>query len=147
MSSTLLFSFVPRSDTSGSNGYICLPVDAYRHECAEYLIDCLDQDETSLIIRDSRGDTPLHASACNGSVECLLLLLQHGVDPMITNQKGLKAIDLAIRNKQNKCRELLAEYHLHYCTASSFDSVLFLATLEGHRQVQIELSSYHCTLI
>ena len=107
-----------------------------RGECAEYLIDCLDQDDTSLTIRDARGDTPLHASACNGSVDCLLLLLQHGVDPMITNSKNLKAIDLAIRNKQHKCRELLAEYHLHYCTASSFDSVLFLATLEGHRMVK-----------
>jgi len=126
-----------------------------RADCAEYLIDCLDQDETSLTIRDTRGDTPLHASACNGSVgwstalrmllcvkninlvhaDCLLLLLQYGVDPMITNSKGLKAIDLAIRNKQLKCRELLAEYHLHFCTSSNFDSVLFLATLEGHRQV------------
>ena len=43
---------------------------------------------------------------------------------------GLKAIDLAIRNKQNKCKDLLAEYHLHYCTSSDFDSVLFLKTLE-----------------
>ena len=107
-----------------------------RGDCAEYLIDCLDSDETSLVSKDSRGDTPLHASACNGSVDCLLILLQHGVDPLILNTKGLKAIDLAIRNKKNKCRELLAEYHLHFCTASTFDSVLFLATLEGHRMVK-----------
>ena len=39
-----------------------------RSECAEYLIDCLDQDETSLTTKDTRGDTPLHACACNGSV-------------------------------------------------------------------------------
>ena len=43
---------------------------------------------------------------------------------------GLKAVDLAIRNKQEKSRDLLAEYHLHYCTSSDFDSVLFLKTLE-----------------
>jgi ankyrin repeat protein len=107
-----------------------------RVDCAEYLIDCLDLDDAALLICDSRGDTPLHASACNGSVDCLLLLLQHGIDPMITNTKGLKAIDLAIRNKHVKCRELLAEYHLHFCTGSDFDSVLFLATLEGHRHVK-----------
>ena len=43
---------------------------------------------------------------------------------------GLKAIDLAVRNRHKKCKDILAEYHLHYCTSSEFDSVLFLATLE-----------------
>ena len=101
-----------------------------REQCAEYLIHCLDATQISLLITDKRGDTPLHAAACNGSVDCLLLLLQFGIDPRTVNAKGLKAVDLAIRNKQKKCRELLAEYHLHYCTSSDFDSVLFLKTLE-----------------
>lgn len=107
-----------------------------REDCAEYIISCLDKEDRNLYQKDSRGDTPLHAAACNGAVDCLLLLLQFGVDPRLTNDKGLKAIDLAIRNKQKKCKELLAEYHLHYCTGSDFDSILFLATLEGHRQVK-----------
>ena len=107
-----------------------------REDCAEYIISCLDKEGSSLDERDSRGDTPLHAAACNGAVDCLLLLLQFGVDPRLVNKKGLKAIDLAIRNKQKKCRDMLAEYHLHFCTGSDFDSVLFLATLEGHRQVK-----------
>jgi ankyrin repeat protein len=107
-----------------------------REACAEYLIGCLDESETSLLICDKRGDTPLHAAACNGAVDCLLMLLQFGIDPRSTNAVGLKAVDLAIRNKQKKCRELLAEYHLHYCTSSDFDSVLFLKTLEGHRSVK-----------
>lgn len=101
-----------------------------RWGCAEYLIECLDQETSSLYIQDDRGDTPLHAAACNGAVDCLLLMLQYGVDPTVTNAKGLKAIDLAIKNRQKKCQQLLAEYHLHYCTSSDFDSVLFLATLE-----------------
>ncbi len=53
-----------------------------------------------------------------------------GIDPRMTNDLGLKAVDLAVRNGHAKCREVLAEYHLHYCTSSEFDSVLFLATLE-----------------
>jgi len=107
-----------------------------RWECAEYLIEGLDQEIGSLYIQDDRGDTPLHAAACNGAVDCVLLMLQYGVDPTVTNTKGLKAIDLAIRNKHKKCQQLLAEYHLHFCTSSDFDSVLFLATLEGHKQAK-----------
>jgi hypothetical protein len=61
--------------------------------------------EEKLLRKDKRGDTPLHAAAC-------------------------KAIDLAVRNRHQKCKNILAEYHLHYCTSSEFDSVLFLATLE-----------------
>lgn len=86
--------------------------------------------EEKLLRKDQRGDTPLHAAACNGAIECLLLLLQHGIDPRRTNRSGLKAIDLAVRNCHQKCKSILAEYHLHYCTSSEFDSVLFLATLE-----------------
>jgi ankyrin repeat protein len=112
-----------------------------RSDVAEYLINCLDETETSLLTKDKRGDTPLHAASCNGSVDTLLLLLQYGIDPLIVNDKGLKAIDLAIRNKQRKCQEMLAEYHLHYSTSSEFDSVLFLATLEGHKLVKEGLMS------
>jgi ankyrin repeat protein len=101
-----------------------------KESCVEYLIGYLDTSEEALLQKDYRGDTPLHAAACNGSVEALLLLLQCGIDPRICNDQGLKAIDLAIRNKHQKCKDILAEYHLHYCTSSEFDSVLFLATLE-----------------
>ena len=112
-----------------------------RVDCAEYLINCLDSMGETLMASDKRGDTPLHAAACNGSVDCVLLLLQYGVDPRVTNIKGLKPIDLAIKNKQKKCREVLAEYHLHYATSSDFDSVLFLATLQGHKKVKQKMNS------
>jgi hypothetical protein len=90
----------------------------------------IESAEEKLLRKDKRGDTPLHAAACNGAIECLLLLLQHGIDPRTKNLSGLKAIDLAVRNRHQKCKNILAEYHLHYCTSSEFDSVLFLATLE-----------------
>lgn len=106
-----------------------------KESCVEYLIGYLDHSEDALLTKDYRGDTPLHAAACNGSVECLLLLLQCGIDPRICNDQGLKAIDLAIRNKHYKCKEILAEYHLHYCTSSEFDSVLFLAMLEVRKEM------------
>jgi hypothetical protein len=69
-------------------------------------------------------------AACNGSEDCLLLLLQHALDPRLVNNMGLTAIDLAVHNQHVCCRDMLAEYHLHYCTSSSFDSVLFFSALE-----------------
>ena len=80
--------------------------------------------------RDYRGDTPLHAAACNNAVESLLILLQSGIDPRLMNDKQYTAYDLAVKNHHDKCIQILAEYTLHYCTSSEFDSVLFLKTLE-----------------
>ena len=65
-----------------------------------------------------------------------MLLLQYAIDPRLTNDKGLKAIDLAVKNKHVKCKDLLAEYHLHFVASSNFDSVLFFTALEGHRQAK-----------
>lgn len=110
-----------------------------RKECVEFLLDCLDGDDDALYMQDSRGDTPLHAAACNGAEDSLLLLLQCGISPLTTNKRGLKAIDLAQKNKKKKCREILAQYHLHFATNSDFDSVLFIAALEGHKKAQDEM--------
>ena len=113
-----------------------------REPCADFIINCLDREGKTdeIYDKDRRGDTALHAAACNGAVDCLLLLLQYGVDPTVGNNKSLKAIDLAARNNHVRCRDVLAEYHLHFCTSSEFDSVLFLATLQGHRRVKEEES-------
>ena len=129
--------FAVTDDNERSPLFVACAMD--RLEAADYLVACLDVvagPESSLLQRDKRGDTPLHAAACNGSVDCLLLLLQHAIDPRLINDKGLKAIDLAVKNKHLRCRDLLAEYHLHFCTSSSFDSVLFFAALEGHRRAK-----------
>ena len=97
--------------------------------CTNYLLNCVDSNDFTYLV-DHHGDTPLHAAACNGSIDCLLALLSHGYDPRLLNYQNLMAIDLAIRNKHTKCIEMLAEYNLHFCTSSEFDSVLFLAVLE-----------------
>jgi hypothetical protein len=88
-----------------------------------------------LMKRDYRGDTPLHAAACNDSIDSLLLLLQSGIDPRLLNDRQYTAHDLAIKNHHLKSAEILAEYTLHYCTSSEFDSVLFLKILEGQRKI------------
>lgn len=102
-----------------------------RLEKAEFLCELLEYAGQDLGEADKRGDTPIHAAACNGSTACLLLLLQYGVAPDVRNAKGLRAIDLATRKGQTACEKILLEYQLHHKVDDSyFDSVLFLATLE-----------------
>jgi ankyrin repeat protein len=108
-----------------------------RIDCAQFVLDCLDSPEQYLCLQDSRGDTPLHAAACNGSVDCLLLLLQFAIDPTVRNSKGLQAIDLALKKKQRQCVKMLAEYALHFKTSADFDSQFFLAAVEVGRHVCI----------
>ena len=47
-----------------------------------------------------------------------------------------------MKNKHIKCKDLLAEYHLHFVASSNFDSVLFFTALEGHRQAKGNSSTF-----
>ena len=55
---------------------------------------------------DRRGDTPLHAAACNGSAECCRMLLDLAVEPGVRNKKGLRPIDLAIKRRHQDCEQV-----------------------------------------
>lgn len=79
---------------------------------------------------DYRGDTPVHAAACNNAIDALLTLLQSGIDPRPLDAGNFAPYDLALKNKNDACVKILAEYTLYYCTGSEFDSVLFWKTLE-----------------
>jgi ankyrin repeat protein len=104
-----------------------------RFECATFLLEVLElEGGDSTEQADARGDTPLHAAACNGAEACVRMLLENGVRCDVTNARGLRALDLANRGGHAACAKLLGEYNLHMST--NFDSVLFLATVEGHRQ-------------
>jgi hypothetical protein len=104
-----------------------------REDCVAFLIDVLESEE-EMHHSDHRGDTPLHAAACNGAEACVLLLLQSGMDPNVRNRKGFRPIELAARRGHHGCEKRLHEYQMHHSTQGYFDSVLFLATLEGHKR-------------
>ena len=57
---------------------------------AHELSDMLSMDpqfDSLMRATDDRGDGPLHAAACNGSVECVRMLLQYGVEPDVVNEQ------------------------------------------------------------
>ncbi len=106
-------------------------------EAVNFLCEVIDSQGIELGQPDRRGDTPLHAAACNGATSSVLLLLQYGTPPDVRNSKGLRPIDLAARRGHTAVEKVLKEYELHHSISDSyFDSVLFLATLDGHRKVK-----------
>lgn len=82
-----------------------------RFDAAALLCD-LDENLQSLTMADDRGDTPLHASACNGHCRCLQLLLQYAVDFRLRNNHGYTAEELARMNGHGSCMRMLQRYTL-----------------------------------
>ncbi len=106
-------------------------------EVGNFLCEVMDSQGVELGHSDRKGDTSLHAAACNGATSSVLLLLQYGTPPDVRNFKGLRPIDLAARRGHTAVEKVLKEYELHHSISDSyFDSVLFLASLDGHRKVK-----------
>ena len=110
-----------------------------RPACASLIMEVLEMHEIGHDLADGscratadrRGDTPLHAAACNGALECVRLLLEAGTPADTRNARGWTAEELARWGRHGEAAKLLAEFRLHGTVA--FDSVLFLATVAGHR--------------
>jgi ankyrin repeat protein len=58
-------------------------------------------------IADNRGDTPLHASACNGHSQIVAMLLQYNVTCTKPNAMGFTPLALAKMNGHMDCYQLL----------------------------------------
>ncbi|GAB9476548.1 hypothetical protein Gpo141_00013611, partial [Globisporangium polare] len=79
-----------------------------RTPCVEFLCAWNHQTRSWMLEQeDQRGDRPIHAAACNGSVAALEILLKYGADPLMPNGKTLTPKDLATANGHVKCVEIL----------------------------------------
>lgn len=79
-----------------------------RAPCVEFLCAWNHQSRSWMLEQeDQRGDRPIHAAACNGSVEALEILLTYGADPVTPNGKALTPKDLASANNHLACVEIL----------------------------------------
>ena len=70
----------------------------------------MDEDQLMIDLGDDRGDTPLHAAACNGRLTCAKLLLETMADPCVANGQGLVPGYLAECNGHVRCVELFEKY-------------------------------------
>ncbi|CAK4279357.1 unnamed protein product, partial [Aphanomyces euteiches] len=53
----------------------------------------------ALLVKDSNGNTPLHAAARNGHVEIVMELLSRGADVNLQNKHGQTALHEAVNNR------------------------------------------------
>ena len=70
----------------------------------------VDEMQAVLNVGDARGDTPLHAAACNAAYSCVELLLGFAADPAPVNAAGYCPSDLAAMVGAQDIVELLADY-------------------------------------
>ena len=72
--------------------------------CIYNQIECLRElmhyDDVELERVSDIGDTPLHAAAGNGSIDCVKALVEAGVSLMSRNNTGETVLDLAIKRKK-----------------------------------------------
>lgn len=79
-----------------------------RASCVEFLCAWNHQTRSWMLEQeDQRGDRPIHAAACNGSLAALEVLLKYGADPLMPNGKALTPKDLAAANGHVTCVEIL----------------------------------------
>uniref|UniRef100_A0A2K6LU99 Retinoic acid induced 14 n=1 Tax=Rhinopithecus bieti TaxID=61621 RepID=A0A2K6LU99_RHIBE len=86
---------------------------------AEKVASLLCKKGASATKHDSEGKTAFHLAAAKGHVECLRVMVTHGVDVTAQDTTGHSALHLAAKNSHHECiRKLLQSK----CPAESVDS-------------------------
>ncbi|GMF45483.1 unnamed protein product [Phytophthora fragariaefolia] len=79
-------------------------------DCVAYLLDV--GGDSVLNSGDHDGDTALHYAALSGNEAIVRLLLESAANVFATNIHKETAYDIAVREKQQRCAELIAKYFL-----------------------------------
>lgn len=79
-------------------------------DCVAYLLDV--GGDSVLNAGDHDGDTALHYAALDGKEAIVKLLLESAAHVFAANTQNETPYDVALREKQQKCSELIAKYYL-----------------------------------
>ncbi|XP_059865600.1 ankycorbin isoform X5 [Delphinus delphis] len=86
---------------------------------AEKVASLLGKKGASATKHDSEGKTAFHLAATKGHVECLRVMVTHGVDVTAQDTAGHSALHLAAKNSHHECIKKLLQSK---CPAESIDS-------------------------
>ncbi|XP_010586390.1 ankycorbin isoform X1 [Loxodonta africana] len=109
----------------------------------EKVASLLGKKGASATKQDSEGKTAFHLAAAKGHVECLRVMVTHGVDVTAQDTAGHSALHLAAKNSHHECvRKLLQSK----CPAESIDgsgkTALHYAAAQGCLQAVQVLCDY-----
>ncbi|XP_058919210.1 ankycorbin isoform X2 [Kogia breviceps] len=94
-------------------------LQAVEHGDAEKVASLLGKKGASATKHDSEGKTAFHLAATKGHVECLRVMVTHGVDVTAQDTAGHSALHLAAKNSHHECIKKLLQSK---CPAESIDS-------------------------
>uniref|UniRef100_A0A8D1NBM8 Retinoic acid induced 14 n=1 Tax=Sus scrofa TaxID=9823 RepID=A0A8D1NBM8_PIG len=108
-----------KSDTNEWNKNDDRLLQAVEHGDAEKVASLLGKKGASATKHDSEGKTAFHLAATKGHVECLRVMVTHGVDVTAQDTAGHSALHLAAKNSHHECVKKLLQSK---CPAESVDS-------------------------
>ncbi|XP_072814896.1 ankycorbin isoform X1 [Vicugna pacos] len=108
-----------KSDTNEWNKNDDRLLQAVENGDAEKVASLLGKKGTSATKQDSEGKTAFHLAATKGHVECLRVMVAHGVDVTAQDTAGHSALHLAAKNSHHECIKKLLQSK---CPAESVDS-------------------------
>ncbi|XP_055968092.1 ankycorbin isoform X2 [Sorex fumeus] len=107
-------------------------LQAVEHGDAEKVASLLGKKGASATKHDSEGKTAFHLAAAKGHVECLRVMITHGVDVAAQDSAGHSALHLAAKNSHHECVKKLLQSK---CPAESTDNsgktALHYAAVQG----------------
>ncbi|XP_058420249.1 ankycorbin isoform X3 [Diceros bicornis minor] len=121
-----------KSDTNEWNKNDDRLLQAVENGDAEKVASLLGKKGASATKHDSEGKTAFHLAATKGHVECLRVMVTHGVDVTAQDTAGHSALHLAAKNSHHECIKKLLQSK---CPAESIDSsgktALHYAAVQG----------------
>uniref|UniRef100_A0AAA9RYD3 Retinoic acid induced 14 n=1 Tax=Bos taurus TaxID=9913 RepID=A0AAA9RYD3_BOVIN len=108
-----------KSDTNEWNKNDDRLLQAVENGDAEKVASLLGKKGASATKHDSEGKTAFHLAATKGHVECLRVMVTHGVDVTAQDTAGHSALHLAAKNSHHECVKKLLQSK---CPAESIDS-------------------------
>ncbi|XP_012662555.1 ankycorbin isoform X1 [Otolemur garnettii] len=108
-----------KSDTNEWNKNDDRLLQAVENGDAEKVASLLGKKGASATKHDSEGKTAFHLAAAKGHVECLRVMVTHGVDVTAQDTTGHSALHLAAKNSHHECIKKLLQSK---CPAESIDS-------------------------
>uniref|UniRef100_A0A8C6GAD3 Retinoic acid induced 14 n=1 Tax=Mus spicilegus TaxID=10103 RepID=A0A8C6GAD3_MUSSI len=99
-----------KSDTNEWNKNDDRLLQAVENGDAEKVASLLGKKGASATKHDSEGKTAFHLAAAKGHVECLKVMVTHGVDVTAQDSSGHSALHVAAKNGHPECIKKLLQY-------------------------------------